>query len=191
MLADNQRELGGEKQFFDLIVLGGTNTANPHGVPGDYSLKERDILLIDFGTSVDGYVSDITRTFFIGEPDEEMRRVYETVKSANESGREAIKPGVQCGEIDRITREVIVQAGYGDAFTHRTGHGIGREIHEQPYILAGNERVLCEGMTFTIEPGIYLSGKFGVRIEDNVAVTEDGYLCMSTFSRDLRIIGKN
>jgi Xaa-Pro dipeptidase len=118
--------------------------------------------------------------------DPEMRAIYEVVKRANAAGREAVRPGVTCSTVDAAARAVIEEAGYGEFFTHRTGHGLGMEIHEPPYIVAGNERVLEVGMTFTIEPGIYLPGKNGVRIEDDVVVTEDGCESLTTMSRDWR-----
>lgn len=188
ILSQNQRLLGGGREYFEPIVLGGPNTANPHGIPGEYHLKEQDILLIDFGTSSDGYVSDITRTFFIGKPSKDMRDIYDLVRKANEAGRQSVRPGISCSEVDRQTRDVIGAAGLARYFTHRTGHGIGMDIHEKPYVMNGNNQLLEEGMVFTIEPGVYLDGKFGIRIEDDVFVTSDGMECLTSFSRDITIL---
>ncbi|MBN1565253.1 MAG: M24 family metallopeptidase, partial [Anaerolineae bacterium] len=146
-------------------------------------------LLFDFGTTVNGYASDITRTFSVGEPSAKMQDVYAVVKAANAAGRAAAKPGATGQDVDRATRKVIVEAGFGDYFTHRTGHGLGLETHEPPDMVEGNLLVLEPGMTFTVEPGIYLSGEVGVRIEDNVVITVDGAESLTTFDRELRVIG--
>jgi Xaa-Pro dipeptidase len=177
---------GAENLSFEPIVSTGPNAANPHALPSDRVLRAGDFLLFDWGLYTEGYASDITRTFPVGEMDPEMRAIYEAVKRANAAGREAVRPGVTCSTVDAAARAVIEEAGYGEFFTHRTGHGLGMEIHEPPYIVAGNERVLEVGMTFTIEPGIYLPGKNGVRIEDDVVVTEDGCESLTTMSRDWR-----
>lgn len=175
---------GAENVSFDPIVSGGPNSANPHASPTDRPVRAGEFLLFDWGVYVDGYASDITRTFPVGEMESEMRRIYDLVQEANAAGRAAVKPGVTCGEVDAAARRVIKLGGYGECFTHRTGHGLGLQVHEAPFIVAGNERVLEPGMTFTIEPGIYLPGRGGVRIEDDVVVTEDGGESLSTFSRD-------
>lgn len=180
---------GGETMPFAPLVLSGPKSALPHGTSGDRPVREGEPLLFDFGTTHNGYVSDITRTFFVGEPSSKARDVYETVKAANEAGRAAAGPGVPAQEVDRAARRVIEQAGFGEYFVHRTGHGVGLEGHEAPYIVEGNEQKLEAGMAFTIEPGIYIPGEVGVRIEDDVVVTEDGILSLSTFPRDLKVIG--
>ncbi|GAB4470704.1 MAG: aminopeptidase P family protein [Anaerolineae bacterium] len=185
-----QRQAGGAAEAFESIVLAGANAANPHGVPGDYRVREGDVLLLDFGTTVGGYVSDITRTFFVGEPGAHAREVYEVVRAANEAGRAKAGPGVPCQEVDRAARQVIEAAGYGRYFIHRTGHGLGMDPHERPYIIEGNEQLLEPGMTFTIEPGIYIPGEIGVRIEDNIVITDDGAESLTTFPRDLMVIGE-
>ncbi len=180
---------GAEDVSFDPIVSGGPNSANPHARPTDRPVGSGDYLLFDWGVRVDGYFSDITRTFPVGEMEPEMRRIYELVKEANADGREAVRPGVTCGAVDAAARSVIESAGYGDCFTHRTGHGLGLQVHEPPFIVAGNEMVLEPGMTFTIEPGIYLAGRGGVRIEDDVVVTESGAETLTTLRREWAPIG--
>jgi len=174
---------------FQPIVAGGPNSANPHATISDRQLQKGDLLLFDWGASVDGYLSDLTRTFTVGEISDEFKRVYEVVKLANQAGREAAKPGAPCSAVDEAAREVIEDSGFGEYFTHRTGHGLGLEGHEDPYMRAGNEMKLEPGMTFTVEPGIYFSGKGGVRIEDNVVITADGSRTLSNFPRELRIVG--
>ncbi len=180
---------GGEAMPFAPLVLSGPKSALPHGTSGDRPVQEGEPLLFDFGTTHHGYASDITRTFFVGEPPEKARDVYEAVKAANEAGRATAGPGVPAQEVDRAARRVIEDAGFGEYFVHRTGHGIGLDGHEAPYIVEGNEQVLEVGMTFTVEPGIYIPGQVGVRIEDDVMVTEDGILSLSTFPRDLKVLG--
>jgi Xaa-Pro dipeptidase len=190
MLSIAQVERGGQIVPFEPIVLLGANSAQPHGSPEDVPLKDTDIVLIDYGTSYDGYISDITRVFFYGKPPtDKQREVYETVKRANEAGRKAARPGVTCQDIDRATRKVIEDAGYGQYFVHRTGHGIGMEGHEGPYIREGNDLPLEVGMTFTIEPGIYIPGEIGVRIEDNMVITENGAESLTTYDREICVVG--
>jgi Xaa-Pro dipeptidase len=177
-------EAGAQNVSFDPIVSGGPNSANPHASPSDRPVGLGEYLLFDWGVYVDGYASDITRTFPVGEMEPEMRRIYELVQEANAAGRAAVRPGVTCSQVDAAARQVIEQGGYGERFTHRTGHGLGLQVHEPPFIVAGNEMVLEPGMTFTIEPGIYLPGRGGVRIEDDVVVTRDGCESLTTFARD-------
>jgi len=173
---------------FEPIVLIGPRSALPHGTPGDRPVQPGDLLLFDFGVSVEGYASDITRTFAMGRLDDELRRVYDVVKRANEAGRQAARPGVEIQEVDRAARQVIVDAGYGQYFTHRAGHGLGLEAHEPPFACEGDATILEPGMTFTVEPGVYLPGKGGVRVEDDVAITQDGCESLTTFDRELRIV---
>lgn len=173
---------------FTPIVSGGANSANPHAVPTDRKLQTGDLLVIDWGASYHGYVSDLTRTFSIGEVDEEMKRIARIVEQANAVGRTTAGPEKTAGEIDQATRAVISEAGYGKYFTHRTGHGIGLEGHEPPYIYNENTKALTQGMTFTIEPGIYLPGRGGVRIEDNVVITATGAETLSDLPRQLQTI---
>lgn len=168
---------------FSPIVSMGENSANPHASPSDRRLREGDILLIDYGASHDGYFSDITRSFFCGEVDQEFRVIAELVHDANEAARLGGGPGMPAGAIDNLARGVIEQGGYGEAFFHRTGHGLGMETHEAPYMFAGNSLILEEGMVFTIEPGIYLTGRGGIRIEDDVVVTKDGLRSLTDLPR--------
>lgn len=170
---------------FAPIVSTGPNTANPHASPTDRTLREGEILLIDWGAGFSGYFSDITRTFFCGEPNEEMRQIASLVEKANEAARFGGGPGMPAGEVDRLAREVIADGGYGDFFTHRTGHGLGMEAHEQPYIYQANPLTLEPGMVFTIEPGIYLPGKYGVRIEDDVVVEDGGLRSLTDLPRQV------
>ena len=171
---------------FSPIVAFGENTANPHAVPTDRALKSGDLVLVDWGAGHQGYLSDITRTFTFGFVDPELRQVGEIVLRANQAGREAGRPGLDAGAVDRAARAVIEAAGYGHAFIHRTGHGLGLEAHEAPYIYDGSQQILEVGMTFTVEPGIYLPGKGGVRIEDDVVVTESGLESLSVFPREVQ-----
>ena len=174
---------------FSPIVAGGPNSANPHAVPTDRHLQRGDLLVVDWSATVDGYMSDLTRTFAVGEVAPEYRKIHQVVLEANAAGRAAAKPGIPCAEVDRAAREVIEKAGYGQYFTHRTGHGIGMEGHEEPYIRGDNMQLLEPGMAFTVEPGIYLTSRNGVRIEDNVVITEDGAECLSDMVRELRAVG--
>jgi len=171
---------------FSPIVAIGENSANPHAVPTTRQLRSGDLLLVDWGASFEGYFSDITRTFTFGEVDPELIRIGEIVLEANQAGRDAGRPGVDAGAVDRAARSIISDAGYGDAFFHRTGHGLGMEAHEPPYIFEENNLILAPGMTFTVEPGIYLSGKGGVRIEDDVVVTSKGMESLTDFPRQVR-----
>jgi Xaa-Pro aminopeptidase len=170
------------------LVGSGPNGANPHHEFGERVIEEGDMVVLDFGGIVDGYSSDTTRTVHVGEPTDEERKVHEIVQRAQQAGFEAVRPGVACQEIDRAARRVISDAGYGERFIHRTGHGIGLTAHEPPYLVEGEELPLEAGMCFSIEPGIYLPGEFGVRIEDIVAVTEDGGRRLNTTPRELTIV---
>jgi Xaa-Pro dipeptidase len=170
---------------FAPIVASGPNSANPHAVPTDRQLQTGDLLILDWGASVNGYFSDLTRTFVLGEPEPEFLQIAGIVREANTAARKLAKPGIPAGHLDRAAREVIEKAGYGEYFTHRTGHGLGMEGHEEPYIRGESLLLLAPGMTFTIEPGIYLPGRGGVRIEDNLAITESGSETLTTLSREL------
>jgi Xaa-Pro dipeptidase len=174
---------------FAPIVASGANSANPHAFPSDRRLERGDILIIDWGANIGGYFSDLTRTFVIGEPHAEMEYVAQVVLQANEAAREMAGPGISAQEVDRAARQVIEEAGFGEFFTHRTGHGLGVEVHEHPYIREGNSVLLAPGMTFTIEPGVYLPGKGGVRIEDDIVITNDGILSFSDMPRELKTLG--
>jgi Xaa-Pro aminopeptidase len=173
----------------DFTVVGsGPNGANPHHEVSERTIQEGDMVVLDFGGIQDGYGSDTTRTVHVGEPTEEERNVFEIVRRAQQAAFEAVRPGVACQEIDRVARKVITEAGYGEYFIHRTGHGIGLTTHEPPYMVEGETRELEPGMCFSIEPGIYLPGRFGVRIEDIVTVTEDAGRRLNNTSHDLRIV---
>lgn len=174
---------------FQPIVSTGPNGANPHASPSSRPLQAGDLLVIDFGASHQGYFSDITRTFAVGNFSKDQKTVYDTVLAANQAAHALAKPGISCGSVDQAARHVIEQAGFGQYFIHRTGHGLGLQGHEPPYIRAGNPMLLETGMTFTIEPGIYLPEQFGVRIEDDVVVTPNGLRSLTTFPRELQVIG--
>lgn len=166
---------GGEGFSFDPIVGSGPNGAKPHYRHGDRPIQAGEPVILDFGTVVDGYPGDQTRTVvFDGSPPGEFETIYEVVTEAFEAAVDAVEPGVEAQAVDHAARSVIEEAGYGDAFLHRTGHGLGLEVHEQPYIVGGNETELQPGMVHSVEPGIYLEGRFGARIEDIVVVTDDG-----------------
>ena len=173
---------------FDPIVSGGPNSANPHASPSDRALVTGDLLVIDWGAMSDGYVSDLTRTFAIGKMDAELARITSLVLDANAAGRAAGRPGLPAGAVDHAARAVIAQGGYGPFFTHRVGHGLGMEGHEEPYMYAENTLLLAEGMTYTVEPGIYLLGRNGVRIEDDVVVTAAGSESLSDMPRPVVVI---
>ena len=171
------------------IIASGPNGASPHHEPGTRVIEEGDMVVCDLGGRIDGYFSDSTRTFVVGEPTARQREVHAVVIDANAAGREAVAPGVPCEEIDRAARKVISDAGYGEFFVHRTGHGIGLEVHEHPYLVEGNTQPLEPGMTFSVEPGIYLPGEFGVRIEDIVACDTDGADTLNLSERRLVVTG--
>ncbi len=174
---------------FAPIVSSGPNSANPHASPSERMLQPGDLLVVDWGATFEGYISDLTRTFAVGEIEAEYRKIHEVVQQANAAGRAAASPGTACAGVDRAARGVIEQAGYGAYFTHRTGHGIGLEGHEEPYIRGDNTQILIPGMAFTVEPGIYLPGRGGVRIEDNVVITEDGADVLSDMERGIIAVG--
>jgi Xaa-Pro dipeptidase len=179
------REQGSQGTPFDAIVLAGPNAALPHGRPGARALAAGDLVIVDFGNVHEGYCGDVTRTFAVGEPSERAREIFELVREAQEAGREAVRAGTPCRDVDRAARAVIEAGGYGEHFVHRTGHGLGLEVHEAPDLAAGSEQRLAPGVVVTVEPGIYLAGFAGVRIEDDLAVAEDGHESFTTTTRDL------
>lgn len=185
MLSATAMKRGAHGVAFSPLVQVGLSAAFPHGNAGERKLNHGDVLLIDFGYTMDDYPADLTRTVVFGNANDETKRMYAAVKAANAAGRAAAKPGVACQEVDRACRAAIVAAGYGEYFTHRTGHGLGLEGHEPPYIVEGDTTILQPGMMFTIEPGVYIEGVGGVRIEDNVVITADGCESLTTFERDL------
>lgn len=173
---------------FQPIVASGPNSALPHWVPGDRAIASGDLVIIDWGATTDGYISDITRTFSVGDPAQKAKEIHAVVQQANAAGRAAVRPGASGADIDAATRKVIADAGFGEFFLHRTGHGIGMEAHEPPYIRDGNLAILEQDMTFTVEPGIYLTDFGGVRIEDNLVMTAAGGETMTSLPRELRVV---
>lgn len=186
-LADLLRHFGHETAEFTLVCAG-PNGADPHHHPGSRVIENGDMVVMDFGGLFEGYSSDTTRTVHVGQPTELEVEVYEVVRLAQQAAFEAVKPGVPCQEIDRVARGIITGAGYGDCFVHRTGHGIGLSTHEPPYIVEGEQQTLVPGMCFSIEPGIYLPGRFGVRIEDIVTVTDTGARRFNESPREMAIV---
>jgi D-alanyl-D-alanine dipeptidase len=173
----------------DFTVVGsGPNGANPHHELSEREIEEGDMVVLDFGGLKDGYGSDTTRTVHAGEPTDEEREVHDIVRQAQQAGFDAVRPGIACQEIDRAARKVIADAGYGEYFIHRVGHGIGLTTHEPPYMVEGETHLIEPGMCFSIEPGIYLPDRFGVRIEDIVVATDDGGRRLNNTSRELRIV---
>ncbi|MBL8065052.1 MAG: aminopeptidase P family protein [Chthonomonadaceae bacterium] len=173
VLSQEMQSLGGRPQF--CIIATGQNSAEPHHMTDQSEVKQGDVAVIDYGCVYKDYMSDVTRTFCFGTPTSQQSKVYQTVYDAHMAARQAIRPGVTAESVDKAARDVIDAAGYGEFFVHRTGHGLGRRVHEEPYICKGNSFELEEGNVFSIEPGIYLPGQFGVRIENIVAVTADGH----------------
>lgn len=167
------------------ICASGPNAASPHHATGSRTIGDGDAVLFDWGGKREGYQSDVTRTIAIGEPDEEFRNVYDVVLRANQATLDAVRPGVPLQELDRTARRLISEAGYGEAFIHRVGHGLGLEVHEEPYLVAGNDLPLEAGMVFSDEPGIYLEGRFGIRIEDTVVCTSDRGMRLNHARREL------
>ncbi|MDO4356106.1 MAG: aminopeptidase P family protein [Clostridia bacterium] len=174
---------------FEALICFGENCAEPHHATDDTLLKDGDSIILDVGVPYQRYCSDMTRTVFFRSATDEQKRVYEITEKANAAGRAAVRPGVPLKDIDRAARKVIEDAGYGKYFIHRTGHNIGLDVHELPDVSATSEAVAQPGMCFSVEPGIYLPGKFGVRVEDLVCVTEDGCLTLNALTKDFRIIG--
>jgi Xaa-Pro aminopeptidase len=177
---------GAEPEF--ALVASGPNGAFPHHATGSRALRDGDAVVIDVGAVRDGYHSDITRMAFVGRPSDQYVEVHAVVEAAVSAALAATRPGATCGAIDAAARTVIERAGFGEFFVHRTGHGLGLSGHEPPYVMAGSEVVLRAGMIHSIEPGIYLSGEFGVRLEDIVHVTSDGCERLSALGRDVHVV---
>lgn len=181
------RELGGDPSF-PAIVAAGPNGAQPHAEPGGREIGRGELVVFDMGAQLDGYCSDGTRTYATGEPGEEARAVYETVREAQGAALEAIRAGVKGEDVDKVARDIIDAAGHGDRFGHGLGHGVGLEVHEAPRLSLRADDVLAAGEVVTVEPGIYLPGNLGVRIEDLVVVTEDGLRNLSTLPKELQVV---
>ncbi len=183
------KKLGAEGPAFATMVLAGEKSALPHGKPGERKIQRGELLLFDLGVYVNGYASDITRTFAVGEVTGQAREIYDTVLSANLAAIEATRPGATLASLDRAARELITANGYGEYFMHRLGHGLGMDVHEYPSVHGENQEVLRPGMVFTIEPGIYVPGLAGVRIEDDVLVTDEGVEVLTRFPKEWTVIG--
>lgn len=170
------------------ICASGPNSASPHHHTADRVIQPGDVVIFDWGAPLEGYNSDVTRTVVIGEPTDEYRKVYEIVMRANQATLDAVKPGVPCEVLDQTARNLISEAGYGPQFLHRVGHGLGLDLHEEPYLVGGNSMPLAEGMVVSDEPGIYIEGKFGIRIEDAVVVTATGGVRINHCSREITVM---
>jgi Xaa-Pro aminopeptidase len=181
------RELGAEPSF-PAIVAAGPNGALPHAEPGEREIAEGDLVVFDMGAKLDGYCSDGTRTFAAGEPGEEAREVYEVVLGAQAAALEAVRAGAEGGAVDEVARGLIEEAGHGERFGHGLGHGVGLEVHEAPRLSERSDDVLEAGEVVTVEPGVYLPGRLGVRIEDLVVVTEDGHRNLSGLDKALQVV---
>lgn len=182
------KKYGAEKIAFDLITVTGKKTSLPHGVPSDAEVKRGDFVTFDIGAVYDGYHSDMTRTVAVGEVNDEQRKIYDIVLEAHLAGLKAVKAGISGFDVDKVCRDIIKSYGYGEYFGHGTGHGVGLEIHEEPRASLKSTDILKQYMTVTVEPGIYLPDKFGVRIEDTVLVTEEGFETFAHIPKDLIII---
>ncbi len=178
----------GYEMSFSTMVLTGANAASPHGTPGMTKVQRGDLVLFDLGVVYDGYCSDITRTVAYGDINEKQAEIYETVRKAQEAAISVSKPGISCAELDLTAREIIREKGYGNYFPHRLGHGLGISVHEYPSITETNPLRLQEGMVYTIEPGIYVPNVAGVRIEDDVYITETGYEILTKYPKSIQII---
>ncbi|MEW6382302.1 MAG: aminopeptidase P family protein [bacterium] len=181
---------GAERTAFDIIVASGERAAMPHAAPVDRKLRPQEVVLIDLGAAFEGYHSDVTRTFWLGEESKEAKELFHILKSAQQAAIDHVRPGVSARDVDAAARQVIDQAGYGQFFGHGTGHGVGIEVHELPRIAPPSETVLEEGMVFTVEPGIYLPGRLGLRLEDMVLVTPQGcQILSSAIAREMVVVG--
>ena len=187
-IVERMLDAGHERANF-AIVASGPNGASPHHDPGDRIVSDGDVVLCDFGGTMHGYCSDITRMFVVGDPSAEVSDAYDALVVAQEAGVVAATVGTTCAEVDAAARQTLADAGLGDRFVHRTGHGIGMEAHEDPYVVDGNATPLVAGNAFSIEPGVYLPGRFGLRLEDIVVATHDGPRRLNNAPRDLAVVG--
>ena len=179
------RKAGAEGMSFPTIIAGGTRSSLPHGRASEAAISSRGFVVCDFGVILAGYCSDMTRTVYVGRPTSEARRIYEAVRQAQQAAIETVRPGITVGEVDRAARKLLKKSNLDRYFTHSTGHGVGLEIHEPPRVATGQAEILRPGMVITIEPGVYIPGKFGVRIEDVVVVTERGCQVLTPTSKTL------
>lgn len=184
----HMRRAGADSVSFDFIVVAGENSSRPHGVPGKRKLRRGDFVTMDFGATVSGWHSDMTRTVALGTVSEEQRRIYDTVLRAQTAALSVLRPGLPCAAADAAARDVITAAGYGDCFGHSTGHGVGVEIHETPNLSPRSDAILRPGNVVTVEPGIYVEGKCGVRIEDMVLLTRNGCENLTKSEKNLIIL---
>jgi Xaa-Pro aminopeptidase len=182
------RQRGAEESAFETIVASGENSAKPHARPGDRVITRGDPVVVDFGAVFDGYRSDMTRTFCVGGPPTgELATVFEVVTASQRAGVEAVGPGVAAGSVDQVCREVIAASGWAERFEHGTGHGVGLDIHEEPSVGPGSTAILVAGTVVTVEPGVYLPGTGGVRIEDTLVVTENGSRPLTRFPKEVAV----
>ena len=182
------RRAGAQGMSFDTIVAAGLRSALPHGRASSQPIPNKGFVILDFGVILSGYCSDMTRTLYVGKPTARAKRLYQAVRDAQQAAVEQVRPGVQVGQIDRAARRVLVRAGLGKYFTHSTGHGVGLEIHEAPRLGRGEKEILQAGMVVTLEPGVYLPGEGGVRIEDMVVVTADGCRVLTPTTKELVVL---
>lgn len=187
-LDNKMLELGAQSTAFSTIIASGENGSLPHAVPGERVIKNGDLVTMDFGAKVDGYCSDMTRTVAVGEPSDELRKIYDIVLRAQEAAQAALAPGKNCADMDKVARDIIAEAGYGECFGHSLGHGVGIDIHEEPRLSSRSTDVLAPGHIVTVEPGIYVPGVGGVRIENTCVITDDGYRALCSASKELRIL---
>ena len=188
ILGDNMRSTGLDVEAFPSVVAFGSNSAIPHHIPGIRQLNYREPIVIDFGGRFHGYASDTTRTLFLGDPSDEMLKIYEITRNAQETTISDLNTDSLYSDADRIARSVITEEGYGERFIHRVGHGLGISVHEEPYLVPDNREKVLENSVFTIEPGIYLSGKGGVRIEDTVTFRNGKCVSFNKFSKEIKVL---
>ena len=187
-LDNKMLSLGAQSTAFSTIIASGENGSLPHAVPGERVIKTGDLVTMDFGAKVDGYCSDMTRTVAVGEPSAKLREIYEIVLRAQEAAQAALAPGKKCSDMDKVARDIIAEAGYGECFGHSLGHGVGIDIHEEPRLSSRSTDILAPGHIVTVEPGIYVPGLGGVRIENTCVITDDGYRALCSASKELRIL---